>query len=89
MTKGKFSARISEEDRKLLEVAYEKKQKDFKDDWSARWDWRKQNSSFGAFVIEQAKRQTKADFPSPIVLEIPVQKPKRNKKRKPGKKRGR
>lgn len=91
ITKPKFSVRMATESRLFMEGCYEKKKKEIRagTDWNSEWNWEKENSSFGAYLVAQAMRQTKADFPAPIALALPVQKPKRSKGRKPAKKRGR
>lgn len=91
MLKPKFSLRISEADRKELEDGFEKikKHNEAETDWEKKWDFRRDNSSLGAFLVNQAKKQTKADISNIAVLETKKGKSKGSPARKAKKGRGR
>lgn len=77
--KQKFAVRISEENRIYMEGAFEKVKahNDKRTDWNDRWDWKQANTSLGAFLVNQAIKQTKADLASIDALEAKLlRKPK-------------
>ncbi len=93
MLKKSFTLRISDEDRNFLKGSYETQKKKIEkgDDWDARWNWRQENSSLGAYIVSQALRQSKHDFPKPAApaLDLPgsskprtVSRSKKKQKRK-------
>lgn len=90
MNKKNFTVRIREDDRKFLELCYEKdKQKNKQGGPGYGYHWAFTNRSFGSYLVQLAISQGKVRFPPEPPPALEVEHTPRPKPGRPGKSRSR